>query len=229
MNIQLIIFDFDGTLADTHRTIIATVQQTLQELRLPIASEAAITATIGLPLRDCYRHYQPELDEAGLDACEATHHRLFDINRNVLCRQSSRPACIYQDSFQYQPLYPRRLRGLRLAEALRTARARVAEEKTVLTNEIIMKIDHVALYCLDLEGMKEFFIRYFKGVSNEMYHNPKTGLKTYILSFPDSDARLELMTRPEVVDEAKTSIVRASSTCLSPSDQKKKWTVLLRS
>ena len=64
-----------------------------------------------------------------------------------------------------------------------------------------MKIDHIALYCLDLEGMREFFIRYFNGVSNEMCHNPKTGLKTYILSFPDSDARLELMTRPEVVEE----------------------------
>ena len=64
-----------------------------------------------------------------------------------------------------------------------------------------MKIDHVALYCLDLEGMKEFFIRYFNGVSNEMYHNHKTGLKTYILSFEGSDARLELMTRPEVVNE----------------------------
>ena len=64
-----------------------------------------------------------------------------------------------------------------------------------------MKIDHVALYCLDLEGMREFFIRYFNGVSNEMYHNPKTGLKTYILSFEDSNARLELMTRPEVEAE----------------------------
>ena len=70
-----------------------------------------------------------------------------------------------------------------------------------------MKIDHVALYSLDLGGMKEFFIRYFNGVSNEMYHNPKTGLKTYILSFEASDARLELMTRPEVVDE-KENIYR---------------------
>ena len=61
-----------------------------------------------------------------------------------------------------------------------------------------MKIDHIALYCQDLEGMKEFFIRYFNGIPNDMYHNPKTGLKTYILSFEDSDARLELMTRPEV-------------------------------
>jgi lactoylglutathione lyase len=70
-----------------------------------------------------------------------------------------------------------------------------------------MKIDHIALYCLDLEGMKEFFIRYFNGVPNDMYHNPKTGLKTYILSFKDSDARLELMARPEV-EEEKTNIYR---------------------
>ena len=70
-----------------------------------------------------------------------------------------------------------------------------------------MKIDHIALYCLDLEGMKEFFIRYFNGVSNDMYHNPKTGLKTYILNFEDSDTRLELMTRPEVEDE-KENIYR---------------------
>ena len=34
-----------------------------------------------------------------------------------------------------------------------------------------------------------------------MYHNHKTGLKTYILSFEGSDARLELMTRLEVVNE----------------------------
>ena len=64
-----------------------------------------------------------------------------------------------------------------------------------------MNINHIALYCLDLEGMREFFIRYFSCTSNEMYHNPRTGLKTYILSFADSDARIELMTRPEVSEE----------------------------
>ena len=64
-----------------------------------------------------------------------------------------------------------------------------------------MRINHVALYCLDLERMKEFFVHYFNGVPNNKYHNPKTGLKTYILSFEDSGARLELMTRPEVENE----------------------------
>lgn len=61
-----------------------------------------------------------------------------------------------------------------------------------------MKIDHCAMYVFDLEGSKRFFIKYFNAVSNDMYHNPRTGLKTYILSF-DSGARLEIMTRPDSV------------------------------
>ena len=70
-----------------------------------------------------------------------------------------------------------------------------------------MKINHVALYCLDLEVMKEFFIRYFNGVPSDMYLNPKTGLRTYFMSFEDSDTRLELMTRPQVA-EMKRNIYR---------------------
>ena len=63
-----------------------------------------------------------------------------------------------------------------------------------------MRIDHVALYCKDLERMKNFFIKYFDARSNEQYHNPRTGLRTYILTFPDGDARLELMQRPDTID-----------------------------
>lgn len=46
-----------------------------------------------------------------------------------------------------------------------------------------MKIDHVAMYVRDLEVVKDFFVRFFGAVSNEMYHNPRTGLKSYFLSF----------------------------------------------
>ena len=63
-----------------------------------------------------------------------------------------------------------------------------------------MRIDHVALFCKDLEQMRQFFIDYFDARSNEQYHNPHTGLRTYILSFTEGSTRLELMQRPDVQD-----------------------------
>ena len=65
-----------------------------------------------------------------------------------------------------------------------------------------MKLDHVAMYVNDLEAARDFFIRYFGAVSNEMYHNPRTGLKTYFLSF-ERRARLEIMSRPDMADLPK--------------------------
>ena len=61
-----------------------------------------------------------------------------------------------------------------------------------------MRIDHAALFCRDLEQMRQFFIEYFDARSNEQYHNPRTGLRTYILSFTEGSTRLELMLRPDV-------------------------------
>ncbi len=66
-----------------------------------------------------------------------------------------------------------------------------------------MKIEHVAIYVQDLENMKNFYETYFSASSNERYHNPKTGLKTYFLSFGDG-ARLELMSRPDSCDQEKS-------------------------
>jgi lactoylglutathione lyase len=62
-----------------------------------------------------------------------------------------------------------------------------------------MHIEHTALYVRDLEAARAFFVRYFGATSNEGYRNPKTGLRTYFLSF-EGGARLELMTRPELTD-----------------------------
>lgn len=59
-----------------------------------------------------------------------------------------------------------------------------------------MKIDHIAVYVTNLELMRDFYKTYFEAESGEGYHNPKTGLKTYFLSFKGK-ARLELMCRPE--------------------------------
>ena len=63
-----------------------------------------------------------------------------------------------------------------------------------------MKIDHIALFCRDLEAMRQFFLDYFEAESNKQYHNPRTGLRTYILSFTEGSTRLELMQRPDVAD-----------------------------
>jgi len=58
-----------------------------------------------------------------------------------------------------------------------------------------MQLVHIALYVQDLEGMKDFYVQHFGATANAKYHNPKTGLQTYFLSF-SGGARLELMTRP---------------------------------
>lgn len=61
-------------------------------------------------------------------------------------------------------------------------------------------IDHAAVWVRDLEGAREFYTAWFGGRPNELYHNPRTGLRTYILDF-GGGARLELMTRPDVADD----------------------------
>ena len=67
-----------------------------------------------------------------------------------------------------------------------------------------MKIDHIAMYVSDLEGAKDFFIRYFDAVSNEGYHNKTTNFRSYFLTFRDG-ARLEIMNKPGLNDEKKSS------------------------
>ena len=61
-----------------------------------------------------------------------------------------------------------------------------------------MKIEHIALYVEDLEGARNFFIKYLGVQSNEGYSNPQTDFRSYFLSFEDG-ARLEIMQRPEMV------------------------------
>ena len=61
-----------------------------------------------------------------------------------------------------------------------------------------MKIEHIALWCNDIEAMKTFYIRYFAMKSSEVYHNPVKRFTSYFLSFPDGGARIELMYRPDV-------------------------------
>lgn len=65
-----------------------------------------------------------------------------------------------------------------------------------------MNIEHLAMYVLDLENTKDFFVRYFGAKSNELYHNRELDFKSYFLSF-DSGTKLEIMTRPGLNNDTK--------------------------
>lgn len=63
-----------------------------------------------------------------------------------------------------------------------------------------MHIEHLAIWTEDLEVLKEFYTKYFKAKSNELYHNKKKGFKSYFLSF-DKGARLEIMKRDDILKQ----------------------------
>ena len=44
-----------------------------------------------------------------------------------------------------------------------------------------MKIEHIALYVNDLEGARNFFVKYFGAASNDGYCNPETNFRSYFL------------------------------------------------
>ncbi|MDE5580606.1 MAG: VOC family protein [Treponemataceae bacterium] len=60
-----------------------------------------------------------------------------------------------------------------------------------------MKIEHIAMYVLDLEKARDFFVKYFNAKSNGGYHNKATNFRSYFLTFDDG-ARLEIMSRPDM-------------------------------
>lgn len=66
-----------------------------------------------------------------------------------------------------------------------------------------MKIEHIAMYVNKLEDAKKFFEKYLGASSNSGYHNVKTGFRSYFLRF-DEGVRLEIMSRPEMIDAEKT-------------------------
>lgn len=60
-----------------------------------------------------------------------------------------------------------------------------------------MKIEHLALWVSNLELIREFYVKYFGAISNEKYHNERTGFTSYFLSF-GTPPRLEIMNRHDI-------------------------------
>ena len=70
-----------------------------------------------------------------------------------------------------------------------------------------MTLEHVAIWTNNLEQLKEYYIQYFGGTSNEKYINKKNSFESYFLSFA-SGARLELMKTPEIPDNLNDTVKR---------------------
>jgi len=64
-----------------------------------------------------------------------------------------------------------------------------------------MKVEHIAIWTKDIEGLRQFYEKYFDASSNEKYTNSEKGFSSYFLSF-DSGARLEIMQMSSVPETA---------------------------
>lgn len=65
-----------------------------------------------------------------------------------------------------------------------------------------MRIEHIAVWCKDIETMKDFYESYFLAEAGDLYVNEAKGFSSYLLKFPKSSSRLELMTRKDVTEVA---------------------------
>ena len=82
--IKLVIFDFDGTLADTKENIILTFQMTMKELGVEIKSRQECAATIGLTLEDAFKVLYPGMAAERYALLRDTYRRIFKENRKIL-------------------------------------------------------------------------------------------------------------------------------------------------
>jgi lactoylglutathione lyase len=60
-----------------------------------------------------------------------------------------------------------------------------------------MKLDHVAIWAVDIERMRAFYEKYFEAQSSAKYENERKRFTSYFLTFPGG-GRVELMHRPDI-------------------------------
>ncbi|WP_422359672.1 SemiSWEET family transporter [Reichenbachiella sp.] len=66
-----------------------------------------------------------------------------------------------------------------------------------------IKIEHVAIWVNDLEGMCEFYSKYFQAERGAKYENPAKKFTSYFLRFDHRKTRIELMHNPEYLPKEK--------------------------
>ncbi|HKJ80271.1 MAG TPA: VOC family protein [Prolixibacteraceae bacterium] len=60
-----------------------------------------------------------------------------------------------------------------------------------------MRIDHIAVWTYNLEGLRNFYMHYFDASCGEIYYNHSREYRSYIMTF-DGDCSIEIMEMPNV-------------------------------
>ena len=76
--IKNLIFDFDGTLADTSKLIVTTMQKTIQDIGLPYRTEEELKAAIGIRLEEIPSFLWQDLKGLGEKSADV-YRRNFEI------------------------------------------------------------------------------------------------------------------------------------------------------
>ncbi len=75
-----IIFDFDGTIGNTQKLIVKTLQDTMRSMHLEIRSEKDCIGTIGLRLDEAFLKLFPISQEFAAK-CADTYRQIFEVNK----------------------------------------------------------------------------------------------------------------------------------------------------
>lgn len=79
--LRLAIFDCDGTLVDSQRSIVRAMCAGFEREGLDAPTREAILATVGLPLRQCVERLLPDADDALLDRVAQGYSDSYRLHR----------------------------------------------------------------------------------------------------------------------------------------------------
>lgn len=81
---RLLIFDFDGTLADTRRGIMCTYHSVLSELSLPERTDEELQSKIGVPLMEGFRQLFPDYSQEEIGRITGYYRMVYSRDKNAM-------------------------------------------------------------------------------------------------------------------------------------------------
>lgn len=77
-----------------------------------------------------------------------------------------------------------------------------------------MHVNHLAVWCSDIERTRAFYEKYFGAVANSKYTNVAKQFQSYFLSL-DGSVRIELMQRPDIAASAASETLGYAHVAIS--------------